>query len=162
MLCYAMLSRFSRVRLCATPETAATRLPCPWDSPGKNTGVGCHFLLQCMKVKSESEVTQSCLTLSDPMDCSLPGSSIHGIGLQPTRLLHPWDFPSKSTGVGCHCLLRMSPLKTSYTQTTLFPFLIELSDGYHKHLDPIKVSYTIPLLLLLLSCFSRVQLCATP
>ena len=56
-----------------------TRLPCPWDSPGKNTGVGCHFLLQCMKVKSESEVAQSCLTLSDPMDCSLPGFSIHGI-----------------------------------------------------------------------------------
>ena len=56
-----------------------TRLPCPWDSPGKNTGVGCHFLLQCMRVKSESEVTQSCLTLSDPMDCSLPGSSVHGI-----------------------------------------------------------------------------------
>ena len=56
-----------------------TRLPRPWDSPGKNTGVGCHFLLQCMKVKSESEVTQSCPTLSDPMDCSLPGSSIHGI-----------------------------------------------------------------------------------
>ena len=56
-----------------------TRLPLPWDSPGKNTGVGCHFLLQCMKMKSESEVTQSCLTLSDPMDCSLPGSSVHGI-----------------------------------------------------------------------------------
>ena len=56
-----------------------TRLPCPWDSPGKNTGVGCHFLLQCMKAKSESEVTQSCLTLSDPMDCSPPGSSAHGI-----------------------------------------------------------------------------------
>ena len=56
-----------------------TRLPRPWDSPGKNTGMGCHFLLQCMKVKSESEVTQSCLTLSDAMDCSLPGSSIHGI-----------------------------------------------------------------------------------
>ena len=56
-----------------------TRHPCPWDSPGKNTGVGCHFLLQCMKVKSESEVAQSCLTLSDPVDCSLPGSSIHGI-----------------------------------------------------------------------------------
>ena len=55
------------------------RLPCPWDSPGKNTGVGCHFLLQCMKVKSETEVAQSCPTLSDPMDCSLPGSSIHGI-----------------------------------------------------------------------------------
>ena len=56
-----------------------TRLPCPWDSPGKNTGVGCHFLLQYRKVKSESEVAQSCPTLSDPMDCSLPGSSIHGI-----------------------------------------------------------------------------------
>ena len=56
-----------------------TRLRRPWDSPGKNTGVGCHFLLQCMKVESESEVSQSCLTLSDPMDCSLPGSSVHGI-----------------------------------------------------------------------------------
>ena len=56
-----------------------TRLPCPWDPPGKNTGVGCHFLHQCMKVKSESEVAQSCPTLSDPMDCSPPGSSVHGI-----------------------------------------------------------------------------------
>ena len=56
-----------------------TRLSHPWDSPGKNTGVGCHFLLQCMKVKSESEVAQSCPTLSDPMDCSTPGSSVHGI-----------------------------------------------------------------------------------
>ena len=74
-----------------------TRLPRPWDSPGKSSGVGCHFLLQCMKVKSESEVAQSCPTLRDPMDCSLPGSSIHGI------------FPGKSTGVGCHCLLRIFP-----------------------------------------------------
>ena len=56
-----------------------TRIPRPWDSPGKSTGVGCHCLLQCMKVKSESEVFQSCLTLSDPMDCSLPGSSVNGI-----------------------------------------------------------------------------------
>ena len=56
-----------------------TRLPHPWDSPDKNTGVGCHFPLQCVKVKSEREVAQSCLTLSDPMDCSLPGSSVHGI-----------------------------------------------------------------------------------
>ena len=56
-----------------------TRLPCPWDSPGKNTGVGCHLLLQCMKVKRESEVAQSCLTPSDPMDCSPPGPSVHGI-----------------------------------------------------------------------------------
>ena len=56
-----------------------TRLPRPWDSPGKNTGVGCHFLLQCMKVKSESEVAQLCPTLRDPMDCSLAGSSVRGI-----------------------------------------------------------------------------------
>ena len=56
-----------------------TRLPRPWDSPGKNTGVGCHFLLQCMKMKTESEVAQSCPTLGDPMDCSPLGSSVHGI-----------------------------------------------------------------------------------
>ena len=70
-----------------------TRLPRPWDSPGKNTGVGCHFLLQCRKVKSESEVAQSCPTLSDPMDCSLPGSSVHGI------------FQARVLEWGCHCLL---------------------------------------------------------
>ena len=58
---------------------AANQASRPWDSPGKNTGVGCHFLLQCMKVKSESEVAQSCPTLSNPMDCRLPGASIHGI-----------------------------------------------------------------------------------
>ena len=73
-----LLSHFSCVRLCVTPQRAAHQ-PCPWDSPGKNTGVGCHFLLQCIKVKSKSEVTQSCATLSHPMDCSQPGSSIHGI-----------------------------------------------------------------------------------
>ena len=61
------------------PRQQPTRLCHPWDSPGKNTGVGCHFLLQCMKVKNESEVTQSCPTLRNPMDCSLPGSSIRGI-----------------------------------------------------------------------------------
>ena len=58
---------------------AATRLPRPWDSPGKNSGVGCHFLLQCMKVKSENEFAQSCPTLRKHMDCSPPGSSVHGI-----------------------------------------------------------------------------------
>ena len=81
LLCWhvLLLGLFSCVQLCATPEMQPTRLPCPWDSPGKNAGVGCHFLLQCMKVKSESEVTQSCPTLHDPMDCSLPGSSVHGI-----------------------------------------------------------------------------------
>ena len=65
--------------LCDPHRQQPTRLPYCWDSPGKNTGVGCHFLLQSMKVKSESEVAQLCLTLSDPMECSLPGSSIHGI-----------------------------------------------------------------------------------
>jgi len=72
-----------------------TRLPCPWDSPGKNTGVGCHFL-QCVKVKSESKVAQSYPTLCDPMDCSLPGSSTHGIF--QARVLE-WDAIAFSTGL---------------------------------------------------------------
>ena len=74
-----LLSCFSHVRLCATQRRQPIRLPRPWDSPGKNTGVGCHFLLRCIKVKSESEVAQSCPSLRHPMDCSLPGSSVHGI-----------------------------------------------------------------------------------
>ena len=76
-----------------------TRLLCPWDSPRKNTGVGCHFLLQCMKVKSESEVAQSC-----------PTQRPHR--LQPSRLLRPWDSPGKNTGVGCHCLLQCMKVKS--------------------------------------------------
>ena len=87
------------------PETAAHQAPRPWDSPGKNTGVGCHFLLQCMQVKSESGVSQSCPTPSDPMDCSLPGSFVHGIF--QARVLE-WGAivvsakykPSKELGVG--------------------------------------------------------------
>ena len=79
MLLLLQLSPFSCVQLCETPSMAAHQAPHHWDSPGKNTGVGCHFLLQCMKVKSESEVAQSCQTLRDPVDCSLPGSSTHGI-----------------------------------------------------------------------------------
>ena len=70
-----------------------TRLPCPWDSPGKSTGVGCHFLLQCMKVKSANEVTQSCPTLRDPMDCSLPGSSITGFSRQEYWSVVPLPSP---------------------------------------------------------------------
>ena len=69
----------SCLTLCDPIDNSPTRLRCPWDSPGKNAGVGCHFPLQCMKMKSESEVAQSCPTLSDRMDCSLPGSSVHGI-----------------------------------------------------------------------------------
>ena len=74
-----LLSHFSLSNSVRHHRRQPTRLLCPWDSPGKNTGVGCHVLLQSMKVKSESEVTQSCLTSSDPMDCSRPGSSVHGI-----------------------------------------------------------------------------------
>ena len=74
-----------------------TRLLHPWDFPGKSTGVGCHCLLQCMQVKSESEVTQSCLTLSDPMDCSLPGSSIHGICQARVLEWMPSSSPFNST-----------------------------------------------------------------
>ena len=77
-----------------------TRLPYPWDSPGKNTGVGCHFLLQCMKGKSESEVALSCPTLRDPIVCSLPGSSVHGIfqarGLEWGAIAFSRDFPSST------------------------------------------------------------------
>ena len=97
-----LLSRFSHVRLCATPERAAHQAPRPWDSPGKNTGVRCHFLLQCMKVKSESEVAQSCSTPSDPMDCSLPGSSVHGI-LQ-ARVLE-WVAIAFSKKTVCVCII---------------------------------------------------------
>ena len=78
LLLLLLLSRFSRSDSVRPHRRQPTRLPRPWDSPGKNTGVGCHFLLQCMKVKSDSEVAQSCLTLRDSMECSLPGSSIHG------------------------------------------------------------------------------------
>ena len=79
LLLLLLLSHFS-VSVSVRPHRRQpTRLPRPWDSPGKNTGVGCHFLLQCTKVKSESEVAQSYPTLSDPMDCSPSGSSVHGI-----------------------------------------------------------------------------------
>ena len=70
------------LQLCLTGwphRRQSTRLPRPWGCPGKNTGVGCHFLLQCTRVRNESEVAQLCLTPRDPMDCSLLGSSVHGI-----------------------------------------------------------------------------------
>ena len=93
-----------------------TRLLRPWDSPGKNTGVGCHCLLQFMKVESESEVAQS---------CPLPVPH----GLQPTRLLHPWDFLGNSTGVGCHCLLQ------NFTRCLLLNVMLKISyTFYHKKL----------------------------
>ena len=88
-----------------------TRLPRPWDSPGKNTGVGCHFLLQCRKVKRESEVAQSCPTLSDPMDCSPPGSAVPGI------------FQARVLEWGANCLL---PSLVRCLLKFLAQFLIEL------------------------------------
>ena len=91
-----------------------TRLPHLWDSPGKSTGVDCHFLLQCMK-SEKWEWSRSVVS-----DSSRPH------GLQPTRLLHPWDFPGKSTGVGCHCLLRQWKLLTpkTFQQLTTWRFMI--------------------------------------
>ena len=110
-----------------------TRLPRPWDSPGKNTGVGCHFLLQCMKVKSESEVAQvvylkviqSCPTPSDPMDCSLPGSSVHGI-------FHARVLEWGAIAFSVHALV-LPFLKKSYTVIPQYPWrwiLFQVSHGY--------------------------------
>ena len=82
-----LLSHLSHVRLCATPQTAAQQAPPSLGFSRQEHWSGLPFLLQCVKVKSENEVAQLCPTLSDPMDCSLPGC--------------PWDFPGKSTGVGC-------------------------------------------------------------
>ena len=84
---------------------AARQAPRPWDSPGKNTGVGFHFLLQCVKVKSESEVAQLCPTLSDPMDCSLPGASVHGIF--QARVLE-WGAIAFSPALASRCLFFLS------------------------------------------------------
>ena len=89
-----------------------TRLPCPWDSLGKNTGVGCHFLLQCMKVKSESEVAQSCSTPSDPMDYSPPGSFVHGIFQARVLEWGPLPSPSCWRGLISSNDLRMMTVRT--------------------------------------------------
>ena len=97
-----LLSHFSYVRLCATPQTAAHQAPLSLDSPGKNTGVGCHFPLQCLR------------------RCSVMSNSVRPHRWQPNRLPRPWDFPGKSTGVGCHCLLRVKPSTLSYISLNLF------------------------------------------
>ena len=97
-----------------------TRLSRPWDSPGKNTGVGCHFLLQCMKVKSEK------------WSRSVVSDSQRPHGLQPTRLLCPWDFPGKSTGVGCHCLLHMTMLPTAFWKSVVISQIHQTSRFSHN------------------------------
>ena len=93
-----------------------TRLPHPWDSPGKNTGLGCHFLLQCMKVKRESEVAQSCPTLRDPMDCSLQGSPVPGI-LQARTL----EWVAISFSNAWKWKVKVKSLSTSLTKCKMLP-----------------------------------------
>src|SRR5574341_1021360 len=101
-----------------------TRLPHPRDSPGKNNGVGCHFLLQCLKVKSESEVTQSCLTPSDLMDCSPPGSSVHGIF--QARVLEWVPLPSAKCSLGISDFLEeISSLSHSIVFFCFFALITE-------------------------------------
>ena len=104
------------------------KLPRPWDSPGKNTGMGCHFLLQCMKVKSESEDAQSYSTRSDPMDCSLPGSSVHGIfqarvlewgAIKSTLKLLAWDWLGVSNIL--HLPLQKDFMAKSVTNLNILP-----------------------------------------
>ena len=105
--------------LCDPIDGKPTRLPRPWDSPGKNTGVGCHFLLQCVKVKSESEVAQLRQTLIDPMDCSLPGSSVHGIF--QARVLEWVTIAFSMTNLDTILKNRDSTLPTNILKTTFFP-----------------------------------------
>ena len=105
-----------------------TRTPHPWDSPGKNTGVGCHFLLQCMKVKSESEVTQSSPTLRDPMDCSPPGSSVHGIF--QARILE-WvaiAFSPRTLTIIISFTSILESLVSSYPDVSVLTFLIKYQE----------------------------------
>ena len=114
-----------------------TRLPHPWDSPDMKTGMGCHFLLQCMKVKSESEVPQSYPTLSDPMDCSIPGSSVHGIFL--ARVLN-WDAIAFSSvnqirSVAQSCLTLCNPMNRS---TPGFPVHHQLPKFTETHVHRVN------------------------
>ena len=115
-----------------------TRLPRPWHSPGKNTGVGCHFLLQCMKVESESEVAQLCLTLSNPMECSLPGSSVQGISqarvLESGAIAFSHVVSYSSAIPWAHQLpLSMGYPRQEYGIALAFPSLGDLPDLGIKH-----------------------------
>ena len=124
-------------------------LSCPWDSPGKNTGVACHFLLQCMKVKSESEVaqviylkvTQSCPTPSDPMDCSLPGSSVHGIFQARVLSGVPLSSPYGPVSGDKHCLYSQIPSFASF----FFSYKAHWTQMKH-HTKDYMWSLTAPLL----------------
>ena len=119
---------------------AAHQAPLPWDSPGKNTGVGCHFLLQCMKVKSESEVAQSCLTLRNPMDCSPPGSSIHGIF--QARVLE-WGAIAFLLSIYevSHTVLTTVQLQFTLTTTPLVVFIIIIPNSQPKKWELREVAH---------------------
>ena len=107
-----------------------TRLYCPWDSPGKTTGAGCHFLLQCMKVKSKSEVARLCLTLSDHMDCSLPGSSVHGI------------FQARALEWGA-IAFSIYPTRSPYKVEISLTFLSSEKNNWSQHLLWILIFFNI-------------------
>ena len=127
-----------------------TRLLCPWDSPGKNAGVGCHFLLQCRKVKSQSEVAQSCPTLSDPMDCSLPGSSI--LGIFQARVL---EWGAIAFSVQCLYSYIISYLIIYNTISKIVSGFLILSLNM---LYPKDVCYgNISLVIMLFRCFSKLS-----
>ena len=158
-----LLSYFSRVQL---HRWQPTRLPHPWDIPGKNTGVGCCLLLQCMKVKSESEDAQSCPTLSDPMDCSPSGSCIHGI-LQ-ARVLE-WvaisfsNYPSWSTenspsrssplfesliahifsgGLLAHMVKKLSAMQETWVLSLDWEGLLEIEMATHSSILAWEIPWT--------------------
>ena len=147
-----------------------TRLPRPWDPPGKNTGVGCHFHLQGMKVKSENEVAQSCLTLSDPMDCSLPGSSVNGIfqarGLEWCAIAFSsaWKWKVKVKSLSHVWLLSITDLKLSgiYTKMQcLYPDIApEVIKGHwlSRYTEGNKTNYNIGKWKLLRNKFKMLRL----
>ena len=124
------LSHFSHIWLCATPYTAAHQAPLSLGFSRQETGVGCHFLLQCMKVKSESEVAQSCLTLGDPTDCSLPGSSVHGIlkarVLGWVAIAFSDDQPRQRIKKQRHCFANKGPSSQSYSFFRSYVWMWEL------------------------------------
>ena len=126
----------SCLTLCDPIDSSPPGSPVPGDSPGKNTGVGCHVLLQCMKVKSESEVAQSCPTLSDPMDCNLPGFSVHGIC--QARVLE-WGAIAFSIGDYCSKLIEIHPWDLTLLEVYDHPVPEQICNSISRKYDMIDV-----------------------